>query len=135
QSGSVSVSQTAYTATDTCYLASPPLAVRVLPLPDSTLTVSGPGSICQKGVAGYSLAGGALSEYQWQVQGGQIVSGQGTAAVQVVWQQNGSIGVTETNASGCRGKLISRPVTVHSLPVVQVNSAQSDLLFCQPDFQ
>ncbi|MDX5346946.1 MAG: hypothetical protein LPK19_06845, partial [Hymenobacteraceae bacterium] len=42
QTGRVQVEQTSYTRTDTCFMASAPLAVHVLPSPDPSLSISGP---------------------------------------------------------------------------------------------
>ena len=48
------------------------------------------------------------SEYIWNVEGGVLVSGQGTHAVTVVWLlEQGSLSVHEVNAVGCEGDVVT----------------------------
>ena len=48
------------------------------------------------------------SEYIWNVEGGVLVSGQGTHAVTVVWLlEQGSLSVHEVNAAGCEGDVVT----------------------------
>ena len=48
------------------------------------------------------------SEYIWSVEGGVLVSGQGTHAVTVVWLlEQGSLSVHEVNAAGCEGDVVT----------------------------
>ncbi len=44
------------------------------------------------------------SSYFWEITGGEILAGQGTAAIEVIWNMEGSgtLTVTETNAIGCK---------------------------------
>ena len=59
---------------------------------------------------GYTFTAG--SQYNWTINGGIIVDGQGTNNVSVLWLlQEGVISVQETNANGCEGDVISLVVT------------------------
>ncbi|MCB0706452.1 MAG: VCBS repeat-containing protein [Saprospiraceae bacterium] len=78
------------------------------------------------------------SNYFWEVVGGEIISGQGTAIVEIIWEPGitGMLSITETNAAGCAmmatlsvdiilvglQNLASSPVQLYPNPV-------SDLLF------
>jgi hypothetical protein len=56
----------------------------------------------------YIYAFTAGSEYNWTVEGGVIVDGQGTSAVSVVWLlEEGVIAVQEINSDGCESDLVS----------------------------
>ena len=60
----------------------------------------------------YSYTFTAGSDYNWNVEGGVIVEGQGTNNVSVVWLlEEGVITVQEVNADGCEGDLVSLIVT------------------------
>lgn len=53
----------------------------------------------------YTYTNTAGSSYQWTVVGGDILEGQGTNEISIVWNEGGpgSVCVTETNAEGCSG--------------------------------
>ena len=56
----------------------------------------------------YSYAFTAGSEYNWTVEGGLVIDGQGTNEVSVVWLlEEGSISVQEVNADGCEGDVVT----------------------------
>tara|TARA_B100000963_G_scaffold349748_1_gene359152 strand:- start:288 stop:854 length:567 start_codon:yes stop_codon:yes gene_type:complete len=60
----------------------------------------------------YSYPFTAGSQYNWTINGGVIVDGQGTNSVSVLWiLQEGVITVQETNMDGCEGDAISMVVT------------------------
>ena len=54
------------------------------------------------------------STYNWEIDGGVISSGQGTASVDVVWSSEGSGSLTgqETNINGCIGQIVSIDVVI-----------------------
>jgi hypothetical protein len=59
---------------------------------------------------GYTWTAG--SSYDWTVEGGVIVDGQGTHHIEVVWLlETGLIAVQETNVDGCQGEWVSLVVT------------------------
>jgi hypothetical protein len=93
------------------------LAVTVLPPPVPTIT--GPAEVCMNsGYIGYSTESG-FSNYAWTVSpGGTIVSGQGTANVQVNWVSPGSqwIAVAYSNGNCAAGNPTQVTVNVTSLP-------------------
>ena len=123
--GQLWVLQQSITATDTCFGSSDTLFVQLQPLPDSTLHIQGNASICAGTTATYTLDGGSTSAYYWQVQGGQLISGQGTGSIEVFWPTAGSFGlsVTETNSNGCVGRQIGQPVQVNPVPATAISNA------------
>jgi len=62
----------------------------------------------------YSYTNTSGSTYQWSITGGVIVSGQGSASIEVVWssQGGGSIIVVETNEDGCVGAGVNFEVVI-----------------------
>ena len=62
----------------------------------------------------YSCNNNVGSAYNWTVNNGVIVSGQGTNAVDVLWgaEGTGSISVQETNTDGCIGDVVVFDVVV-----------------------
>jgi hypothetical protein len=65
--------------------------------------LSGPGYVCDNEEADYSTVQYAGSSYEWEVTGGTIVSGAGTAQITILWGYPGagSVTVTEQNDAGC----------------------------------
>lgn len=64
------------------------------------------------------------STYLWQVTGGDILSGQGTPEISVLWTTNSNLGqlcVTETTADGCVGEPVCVDVSVLPTGVSSVN--------------
>jgi hypothetical protein len=60
----------------------------------------------------YSYAFTAGSTYEWTVEGGVIVGGQGTHEVAVVWlMESGVLAIQETNAADCMGDVVTLDVT------------------------
>jgi len=93
------------------------LAVTVNPV--SVPTITGPDMTCIGQSYVYSTEAG-MSGYTWTVSGGgQIMSGAGTNAVTIMWNNTGSqsVSVTYTSASGCPAAApTSLDVTVGNLP-------------------
>ncbi|MDG1765960.1 MAG: T9SS type A sorting domain-containing protein, partial [Flavobacteriales bacterium] len=77
----------------------------------------------------YSYTNTSGSTYQWTITGGVIVSGQGSASIEVVWSSEGggSIVVVETNEDGCVGEEVNFEVVILPTTVDEINS--SELLF------
>ncbi|HEX8350241.1 MAG TPA: gliding motility-associated C-terminal domain-containing protein, partial [Hymenobacter sp.] len=77
------------------------------PLP-AAVAINGPRNVCPENLNGlrYSVTGLAGSTFQWTVNGGTLVSGQGTNNV-VINFANGAtaktLSVTETSSFGCNG--------------------------------
>lgn len=85
--------------------------------------INGPDKLCA-GVNGiiYSANGSTGSTYNWVVNGGAIISGQGTDQIVVDWN-NGSFGtveVTEVNSGGCSGNTIQKNIQILPAPTTPV---------------
>jgi hypothetical protein len=81
-----------------CYAISNSIDVEVVPSP--TPIIAGDNSICVNNIETYNVANPITgSTYVWSVSNGTILSGQGTAAITVQWNNGtaGSIFVTQTN--------------------------------------
>lgn len=73
-------------------------------IPALTGPISGPQGVCDGGDATYSVYNRAGSTYEWNVQGGVLISGQGTNTVVIQWQEpedNPMVWVKETQSGGC----------------------------------
>lgn len=113
-SGTLEVTQTD-AATGCQQSASFPVVINALPEP----VISGTDSVCEN-EAGIVYATPALAghSYQWNVLGGSISSGQGTASITVDWglAGTGTVEVTETvDATNCSASA-SYSVTINVLP-------------------
>jgi hypothetical protein len=73
-------------------------------------------TLCEtQSVEPYTYFGNEGSTYQWQITGGDILSGQGASEITVVWTTVTNLGqlcVTETTAAGCEGDDVCIDVTV-----------------------
>lgn len=78
--------------------------VPVVPTP----VISGSTSVCQNTTAFYSCQSG-YTNYNWQVNGGSIVSGAGTSLIQVAWNTAGSHSISLNFMAG--GTLTSTSAT------------------------
>jgi gliding motility-associated-like protein len=103
--------------------------VNVVPF-DGPSVINGPSSVCtgQTGV-GYSTTSIPGATITWTVNGGSIVSGQGTSAIIVNWGASGagSVLVSATNAIGCSSAPASISVNIAALPSA---SAGADRTIC-----
>lgn len=91
------------------------LSITVNPNPSPSIT--GPSEVCANTTANYSISGNEGSEFNWLVEGGTIINGEGTDSVTVEWDSSGSgsVEVTETNSSGC-STTDSLSVTINANP-------------------
>jgi hypothetical protein len=83
----------------------------------------------------YSVNNTVGSNYDWQVTGGVIQSGAGSSTVSILWGAKGigSISVTETNASTCKGIKQNKAVTVGPATGIHEKSVEVNvLLFPNP---
>ncbi len=73
-------------------------------------------TLCEtQSIEPYTYSASEGSTYQWQITGGDILSGQGTSEVSVLWTAESNLGqlcVTETTAEGCEGDAVCIDVTV-----------------------
>jgi len=122
---------TAYTLTETvtATLCSNTNSVTVTVNPRPAPSISGLSSVCA-GTTGviYSTQAGMVN-YQWNISsGGTILSGFGTASIQVKWDSAGArfVTVNYANASGCFAMTPAvKNVTVYSLPVPTITGPDS----------
>lgn len=66
-------------------------------------SISGVNSVCNSSLftQNYSVNSNVGSNYIWQINNGQILSGQNSNSVQVLWNGNGSLILIETGNLGC----------------------------------
>jgi hypothetical protein len=75
--------------------------VNALPAP----VITGNNSVCENSISTYSIPSNTGRTYRWVVNGGIIISGQGTASINIVWGTagTGDVQVSDSvNASGCK---------------------------------
>jgi hypothetical protein len=90
-------------------------------LPPSQVT--GTGELCQNQVATYSTPSTQGNSYNWTVEGGNIVSGAGTAEIQVEWTSAAAGHVTVTENNAFCSNTSSIPVTVNTAPQPLIDGA------------
>lgn len=92
--------------------------IQVIPF-NGVTQITGPSPVCAEsnGVI-YRAAGEANSSYQWTVQGGIIVAGQGNDTVIIDWGSGaaGQLTVKEINVGGCEGQTVTKNVTLLPAP-------------------
>ena len=88
-----------------------------------TSSITGDTSLCLSTQASYQVQATNGSIYTWSTSGGNILSGQGTAQLEVLWNETGvaELMVIETsydsvNGLPCTGDPVVLPVTIHPLP-------------------
>lgn len=95
-------------------------------------SLAGSPSVCP-GVVGvdYRVVNPGPDAYQWLVQGGTIVSGQGTSAIKVDWGPSGNASVQAytTNSYGCVSDTITFPVIINPLLITQKPAGPKQLCF------
>jgi uncharacterized protein (TIGR02145 family) len=109
-----------------CTAASPTVKnITINPLP--TPTITGPSAMCLNKTAPYNTEAGKTG-YTWAVVGGTIISGNGTANVQVTWTTlgNQSLSVNYVDANGCTAVSPTvYPVLINTLPVPTITGASA----------
>lgn len=108
------------------------LAITVNPVPVPTVT--GPGLVCDEEEADYSTAQVAGSVYSWEVTGGEIVTGSGTAQVTVLWGAPGpgSVTVTETTAAECQATSETLFVTIDDCTYIGEGNENEAFIYPNP---
>ncbi|MEM7654658.1 MAG: PKD domain-containing protein [Bacteroidota bacterium] len=103
--------------------------VTVFPLPEATFT--GTPEVCPLSPATYTYSGNAsaAATYNWDFDGGFVISGSGQGPIQVEWPTPGPknicLIVTE---NGCVSTVNCQPTTVNPLPVVSVSEQPAQCL-------
>jgi hypothetical protein len=115
-----------------CLRTSDSFAVVMSPKPAPV--VQGPVSVCPGSSAPYVTHADAPQSYQWVVNGGTIISGQGTPTISVKWGGTGSgrVSVIATNNNGCSGEG-GADVSVTNQIAPPVLSPDATIDICQGD--
>jgi gliding motility-associated-like protein len=120
--------ETSVTAVDTCFGISDTLYITINPIPN-TSSISGVINACVFDSSNFSVTNTINSTYNWTIQNGTILSGNGTSIINVNWPTSGPsiINVTETNQYSCVGDTITIQTEVHPLPTA---NAGTDVSIC-----
>ncbi len=105
-----------------CKALSDLVIVNISNLP--TPIISGPSTICANNTANYTTPSNTGRTYRWTITGGTLLSGQGTASIQVSWTAPGTGTVTvndSINSSGCNANATPYNVLVNSAPIPVVS--------------
>lgn len=97
----------------------------VYPQPEPV--INGPGYACQGSTGNIYTTEAGMSNYIWNISGGNITSGAGTNTIAVTWTTPGSqwVSVTYTDPNGCSpDSPVVYPVTVNPTPFMQDPSDQ-----------
>jgi len=106
--------------------------VTVLPLPSAPL-ITGDTTVCNNIDTIYTVPFTIGSAYNWTVNSGTLVSGQGTDTIHVNWSVPGNqlISVVETNQYGCSSPAGTLSVAVDTLP--DATALPDTATICQSD--
>jgi len=79
------------------------------------------GTVCEGATVTYEALNASCSQYNWQIEGGQIIAGQGTSKVTVIWNnpQNG-YGTIGLDGSACGGNYCPKLMNV-KIPIITNN--------------
>lgn len=86
-------------------------------IPNAESQIIGNGAVCEGETNAYSIGEMPGVTYTWTVSGGEIISGQGSAEVNILWNQTGdqSLEVLPENACG-KADPVLLPVRVNTAP-------------------
>lgn len=94
------------------------LEVLVSQIPSSDLEINGQGSVCKDQQSTYTIESEMATDYTWSIEGGEIISGQGTAEIEVLWAEEGETALSVILANSCgQSSEIVMPVLVSSPPM------------------
>lgn len=93
------------------------LEVLVSAIPATDIQIQGPGNACTDEEVSYAVAEEAEIVYTWEVQGGSIISGQGSSSIAVNWEKEGlqEVRLIRRNSCGIAEPVIW-PVSVSAPP-------------------
>lgn len=83
----------------------------------STSGIAGASTSAPESTQSYSVTGGEGSVFEWSIDGGAIVSGNGSKSISVKWGAiagTGTVSVREKNSAGCYGDTKTLSVTLTS---------------------
>lgn len=87
------------------------------------LTLSCHGTVCEGSTATYHALTPVCSEYYWSIEGGHLVSGQGTADITVLWDDpHDGYGVVTLDGTLCGGNACPNQMSVR-IPIIQDGNA------------
>ncbi|MFC2113324.1 T9SS type A sorting domain-containing protein [Bacteroidota bacterium] len=78
----------------------------------------------------YTVDGGfASSTFNWEVEGGEVWTGQGSKSVEIEWRSTttGKVRVIETTESGCKGDTVFLPTSIYKEEVIDPGTGINDL--------
>lgn len=104
-----------------CDAVSATKTISVLPLPNATITPSGPTTFCQGKLV--KLTANTSSSYLWS---------NGASTKEITVGNPGDYTLIVTNINGCSSQPVSITINVNPLPDVQINPEGSSI-FCQGD--
>ncbi len=91
--------------------------IQILALPTATINVTSPVCEGQNSLITYTGNGGGTATYNWDFDGGTIVSGSGNSPHQVNWSVAGTYSVQLTvTKNGCSGTAVPQNVVVNPIP-------------------
>ena len=107
---------------NTC-VASDTITITVNPTPQTT-PITGPAVVCDSALGQAYSVTPLVGNYTWTISNGTIVSGQGSATVNVNWDSAGTgiLTVVDTNTFGCPGIPQTITVTINPLPLTSAIS-------------
>ncbi|RLD64653.1 MAG: hypothetical protein DRJ01_00160 [Bacteroidetes bacterium] len=104
--------------------------------PDKIITseISGPTQVYKNDIATYYVSKTINSVYNWNVSGGEILSGQGSDSVYIEWQSVGKneLFVIETVENGCIGDTVKLIVNVESNSIKDISSINDVIVYPNP---
>ncbi|WP_268033263.1 YCF48-related protein [Algoriphagus sp. PAP.12] len=93
------------------------IEVIVSDMPAPEEVIAGNGIVCQGNEETYTMPELEGVSYSWTIDGGEIIDGQGTANMTVIWNTSGSGIITVTPENSCgKSETISLPITITPLP-------------------
>jgi hypothetical protein len=92
--------------------------------------ITGSADVVEFDLVFYSVTGSPGSVFDWIVEGGNIVSGEGTNSIYVHWDSGpkGNVSVIETNATGCTGDSVSLEVSIMGVGIHDEESGCSQMI-------
>ncbi len=102
-----------------CHNVSDPVEITVAPVPAPE--IAGTADVCVGSRERYGIQPANGTTLLWSAEHGSVMSGNGTASIEVEWREAGagSVRVIETTPEGCEGTSYF-PVEIHALPVVSI---------------
>jgi gliding motility-associated-like protein len=129
--------QTGNLGISTCEVASTPVSVSVIPIPDPQISITGPVSVCAGAPASFTatpVEGGAMPAYQWMINGSAAGEGLNTFTTSALNDGDLVNCALTSNALCVEGPPVasnSLSVPVTAIPATGVSIAASAVQICQ----